>query len=363
MNIYSRKHQFWMLRAIKLASLGAGLTSPNPLVGAVIINKKGELIAEGFHQKAGMPHAEAMAFENLKQDPTGGTLYVNLEPCCHEGKTPPCVQKIILSGITSVYVSIKDPDPRVSGKGIEILKKAGIAVYLGLCEGEALELNKSFIYRNLHGKAYGTLKWAMSLDGRIGLQNGKSKWITNQLSRSFAHSYRANFDAIVIGGNTLRNDDPLLTTRSQKMPEPLRVVFSKTLNLPKECRLWNCKKAKTIVAYDGSSANEANLSNLPSFIETLKLPSDNPKHLTEMLAGIGCNSILWECGPRLATAALETNCIQEIITFIGSKILGGKDSMSPFTDLKFERMEQAINLTNRERLILDNDIIIKNKIL
>ena len=160
-------HKKWMIRAIHLASLGSGFTSPNPLVGAVILDKKGKLISEGFHQKSGMPHAEAMAFNNLRNDPSGGTLYVNLEPCCHKGKTPPCVDRIISSGIKKVFVSIKDPDLRVAGKGIRLLRNAGIEVDLGLCEKEALELNKSFIYKNLNGSSYGVLKWAMSIDGRV----------------------------------------------------------------------------------------------------------------------------------------------------------------------------------------------------
>ena len=138
-------HKKWMIRAIRLASLGRGFTSPNPLVGAIILDKKGKLISEGFHQKSGMPHAEAMAFNNLKDDPSGGTLYVNLEPCCHIGKTPPCVDRIISSGIKKVFISIKDPDLRVAGKGIRLLENAGVKVNLGVCEKEAVELNKSFI--------------------------------------------------------------------------------------------------------------------------------------------------------------------------------------------------------------------------
>ena len=147
-----------MIRAIRLASLGRGLTSPNPMVGAVILDNKGKLISEGFHQKAGMPHAEAMAFNNLKREPIGGTMYVNLEPCCHKGKTPPCADRIISSGIKKVFVSIKDPDYRVAGRGIQLLKKAGIEVNLGLCEDQALELNKSFIHKNLNNYSYGVLK-------------------------------------------------------------------------------------------------------------------------------------------------------------------------------------------------------------
>ena len=195
----------WMKRAIFLASLGKGKTSPNPLVGAVILDKNGNLISEGFHYKAGMPHAEAMAFNNLKKDATDGSLYVNLEPCCHHGKTPPCVDKVTSSGIKKVYISIEDPDKRVSGNGIKLLKEAGIKVHLGLCRKESLDLNKAFIHRNITERAFGVLKWAMSIDGRIALKNGKSKWITNEESRSLVHSFRAEFDAIIIGGNTLRS--------------------------------------------------------------------------------------------------------------------------------------------------------------
>ena len=238
-------HTKWMKRAICLASLGINTTSPNPKVGAVILDKDGNLISEGFHFKSGMPHAEAMAFENLKKDPKGGSMYVNLEPCCHQGRTPPCVDKVISSGIKKIYISIQDPDKRFSGKGIKLLKAAGIKVHLGLCEKESLELNKPFIHRVLTNNSYGVLKWAMSIDGRIALKNGHSKWITNQESRSLVHSYRSEFDAIIIGGNTLRKDNPLLTTRGLKTPEPLRVVFTKTLDLPRKSKLWDCNKAKT----------------------------------------------------------------------------------------------------------------------
>ncbi len=257
-------HKKWMIRAIRLASLGRGFTSPNPLVGAVILDKKGKLISEGFHQKSGMPHAEAMAFNNLKDDPSGGTLYVNLEPCCHRGKTPPCVDRIISSGINKVFVSIKDPDLRVAGKGIRLLENAGIEVNLGLCEKESLELNKSFIYRNLNGCSYGVLKWAMSIDGRVGLKNGESKWITTEKSRSLVHKLRADFDAIIIGGNTLRKDNPILTTRGLKKIEPLRVVFTRTLDLPIKAKLWDTELSNTLIVYDSSTANEGYLKRIPN---------------------------------------------------------------------------------------------------
>ena len=352
----------WMKRAIFLASLGKGTTSPNPMVGAVILDKDGNLISEGFHYKSGMPHAEAMAFNNLKKDARGGTIYVNLEPCCHQGKTPPCVDKIISFGIKKVFISIQDPDKRVSGKGIEFLKNAGIQVHKGLCEKESHELNKSFIHRNITDKSFGVLKWAMSMDGRVGLRNGKSKWITNKYSRSLVHAQRACFDAIVIGGNTLRNDDPFLTSRGIKKPEPLRVVFTKTLDLPENSNLWNCNSARTLVVYDSSSANKKNLNRIPECVEVEELPSDNPKLLSHLLAQKGCNSVFWECGPKLATAALKAGCIQELMTFIAPKILGGENSMNPFADFKFTDMNEVYNLKTAEIRFIGNDIFVKSDI-
>ena len=307
-----------------------------------------------------MPHAEAMAFTNLKKDAKGGSLYVNLEPCCHHGRTPPCVDKIISSRIKKVYISIQDPDKRVSGKSIKILQKAGIQVHLGLCKEESLELNKDFIHRNLTQKTFGVLKWAMSIDGRIALKNGKSKWITNEESRSIVHSFRAEFDAIVIGGNTLRKDNPLLTTRGLKNPEPLRVIFTKSLDLPSKSNLWDCNKAKTIVIYDSSTANERNLSRIPQCVEVEEVPSDNPELISKILAKRGCNKVLWECGPKLATSAIKSNCIQEIITFIAPKIIGGENCMSPLEDFEFREMHEIFKLSDSQVSLIGNDICVKS---
>ena len=362
MNINDSRNIFWMKRAINLASLGKGLTSPNPLVGAVILDRFGNLISEGFHLKSGEPHAEAMAFNNLQKDSKGGSLFVNLEPCCHQGKTPPCVRKIVSSGIKKVFVSIKDPDQRVAGKGIDYLKKAGISVSLGLCEKESIDLNKAFIHRNITGKCYGVLKWAVSIDGRTSLSNGQSKWITTNSSRSDVHSMRANFDAIIIGGNTLRTDNPLLTTRGLKSEEPIRVVFTKSLNLPEKCNLWDQNTAKTIVAFDGSTANEQNLKRIPADVKTLKLSSDNPSLLLDFLAKEGCNNVLWECGSKLATKAIREDCVQEIMAYISPKILGGKNAMNPLSDLGFKHMDEVISLQNLEFKRFENDFYIRGKI-
>ena len=352
----------WMKRALFLASLGNGKTSPNPMVGAVILDKHKNLISEGFHHEVGMPHAEAMAFNNLKKDAKGGSMFVNLEPCCHHGRTPPCVDKIIGSGIKKIYISIQDPDKRVSGKGIKLLKEAGIQVHLGLCKKESLELNKAFIHRNITNKAFGVLKWAMSIDGRIGLKNGKSKWITNEESRSLVHAFRSEFDAIIVGGNTLRKDNPLLTTRGSKDPEPLRVVFTKSLDVPLNSNLWNCDVAKTLIIYDSSTANERFLTRIPECVEVEKVSSDNPELISKILAKRGCNKILWECGPKLATSAVKSGCINEIISFISPKILGGENSMNPFVDFGFNEMDEVIKLKDLELSWIGNDICLKSSL-
>ena len=309
-----------------------------------------------------MPHAEAMAFNNLKEDAKGGSMYVNLEPCCHQGKTPPCVDKIITSGIKKIYISIQDPDKRVSGKGIKLLKEAGIQVHLGLCKKESLELNKAFVYRNITNRTFGVLKWAMSIDGRIGLKNGKSKWITTNDSRSLVHYFRAEFDAIIIGGNTLRKDNPILTTRGLRTPEPMRVVFTKTLDLPSKSNLWDCHKAKTLVIYDSSTANEKFLTRIPKSVEVEKVSTDNPALISELLAKRGCNKVLWECGPRLATSAVKAGCINEIISFIAPKILGGENSMNPFGDFGFREMHEIINLSGSDISFIGNDICVKSSL-
>ncbi len=200
----------------------------------------------------------------------------------------------------------------------------------------------------------------MSIDGRIGLKNGKSQWITDIYSRSMVHSIRAEFDAIIVGGNTLRKDNPLLTSRSRKSPEPLRVVFTRTLNLPLERNLWNCDVAKTLIVYVESSANEKNLDKIPRCIELAKIPSDNPQLLSKLLGERGFNKILWECGPDLATSAIKNGCIQETITFIAPKILGGVNSMTPFADFHFEDMDEVKILSKSTIQLLDKDICIKN---
>ena len=333
----------WMRRSIRLAQLAEGRTSPNPLVGAIIVDSSGKLVGEGFHSGAGSPHAEIEALDQAKDRSIDGTIVVTLEPCCHHGLTPPCTEALIKSGIKRVVIGMVDPDPRVSGNGISSLKDAGVEVIEGVLRQECESINREFIFRVRNGRPWGILKWAMSIDGRIGLPNGRSKWITNECSREGVHQIRAKCDAVIVGGGTLRADNPLLTSRGLSNSEPLRVVFSRSLDLPKSANLWNTKIAKTLIAY-GPDGDEALFSYLPKGPEKLSLSSNDPSELLTSLGEMGCNKVLWECGPGLATSAIEANCVQELVVFVAPKILGGNSVMTPLNSFGFESIDSSYKL-------------------
>ena len=333
----------WMRRAIQLALLAEGRTSPNPLVGAIVLDSSGGLVGEGFHTGAGNPHAEIEAITQAGKKSANGTIVVNLEPCCHHGLTPPCTEAILNAGLKKVVIGMVDPDPRVSGDGISRLKDSGLEVIQGVLNQECESINREFSFRVRHGRPWGVLKWAMSLDGRIGLPNGCSKWISGRQSRDSVHQIRSKCDAIIVGGGTVRTDNPLLTSRGKSNFEPLRVVFSRTLDLPHSAKLWDTKISKTIIAY-GPEGDEAFFSDLPDGPEKLRLNSDDPSELMTALSQKGCNKILWECGPNLATSAIESNCVQELVVFVAPKLIGGKSAMSPLNSFGFESIDSTYKL-------------------
>ncbi len=333
----------WMRRSIQLALLAEGRTSPNPIVGAIVLDSNGRLVGEGFHSGAGNAHAEIEALSQAGENSIDGTIVVTLEPCCHQGLTPPCTEAIIKAGLKRVVVGMVDPDPRVSGNGISRLKESGLEVIEGVLKQECEWINREFSFRVRNGRPWGILKWAMSLDGRIGLPNGCSKWITNDSSRDSVHHIRSKCDAVIVGGGTVRVDDPLLTSRQKSNPEPLRVVFSRSLDLPKSAKVWDTKIAKTIIAY-GPEGNEAFFADLPDGPEKLRLNSNDPSELLTSLGKKGCNKILWECGSKLATSAIEANCVQELVVFVAPKLLGGKSAMTPLGNFGFESINSTYKL-------------------
>lgn len=379
-----------MRRALQLAALGEGRTSPNPLVGGVVLDAAGQLVGEGFHARAGEPHAEVGALAQAGARARGGTLIVTLEPCCHHGRTPPCSEAVIAAGISRVVVAMADPDPRVAGGGIARLRAAGLEVIEGVAEAEALRLNRAFVHRVRSGRPLGILKWAMSLDGRTALPNGQSQWISGAEARAWVHQLRAGCDAVIVGGGTLRADDPLLTSRGRRDPEPIRVVMSRTLDLPPQARLWDTTMAPTLVAHGpeapqerreafdrldaaardgvqpGAAGREATypwaegactpeLLASQSGPQRLELPSCEPAALMEALAARGCNRVLWECGPELAAAALRQECVQELAAVIAPKLLGGQAARTPLGDLGQESLDQAQPWRELERTNLGGD--------
>lgn len=345
----------WMRRALQLAALADGHTSPNPLVGAVVLDAQGALIGEGYHSKAGQAHAEVGALAQAGERARGGTIIVTLEPCCHQGRTPPCVEAVIKAGIQRVVVALTDPDPRVAGGGIQRLRDAGLEVITGVLEAEAAEQNRAFIHRIQTGRPWGLLKWAMSLDGRTALPNGVSQWISSPPARRWVHALRAGSDAVIVGGGTVRADNPLLTSRGLRQPEPLRVVLSGGLDLPAEAQLWDTSFAPTLLVYPEALIDP----QFPNGPECLGLKVCEPLALLELLAARGCNRVIWECGPALAAAALHQGCVQELAVVIAPKLLGGKPARTPLGDLGLTAMDQVISLPAIHAEGLGRDLLLR----
>ncbi len=356
----------WMRRALQLAALAEGRTSPNPLVGAVVLDSTGRVVGEGFHARAGLPHAEPGALAQAGDAARGGTIVVTLEPCCHHGRTPPCTEAILSAGIQRVVVALTDPDPRVAGGGLQRLRDAGLEVISGVLAAEAADQNRAFVHRVRTGRPWGVLKWAMSLDGRTALPNGASQWISAPPARSWVHELRAQCDAVIVGGGTVRADDPLLTSRGSRSPEPLRVVLSRSLDLPAAAQLWQQDVASTLVAHEAGVNGDSELKLLADLqrqgVQLAALECCEPLALLNALAGRGCNQVLWECGPALASVALQQGCVQEIAAVIAPKLLGGQLARTPLGDLGFTAMEQVLNLNCEPGRSLGQDLLLQARL-
>jgi diaminohydroxyphosphoribosylaminopyrimidine deaminase/5-amino-6-(5-phosphoribosylamino)uracil reductase len=350
--------QAMMQRAIQLAKQSLGQTAPNPLVGAVIV-KEGQIIGEGFHPGAGQPHAEIFALRNAAEQAKGATIYVNLEPCAHYGRTPPCTKALIEAGITKVFVGMIDPDTRVCGKGIQQLEEAGIKVIVGVEESDCRKLNEAFIHRIRFSKPFGILKYAMTLDGKIATTTGHSAWVSGTESRKLVHQLRAACDAVIIGGNTVRRDNPYLTTHQVSAHNPLRVVMSRTLNLPLEAHLWETQEVPTLVFTETKTNLTLQKQLLKHGVEVIELPVLNPAAVMEHLYQRGLCSVLWECGGTLAAKAIADGAIQKILAFIAPKIIGGKMAPSPVADLGLEKMTDALVLENISIRSVESDLLIE----
>lgn len=349
----------YMKRALRLAKRGR--TSPNPMVGAVLV-KGGRIIAEDFHRRAGTPHAEALVLNKAGKNSRGATLYVTLEPCCHTDKrTPPCTRAIMDSGLRKVVAAMYDPNPRVSGRGAAALERAGIAVSVGLLEKEAASLNEAYVKFITTGRPFVILKTAMTLDGKIATPEGQSRWITGQKARRLVHRVRGSVDAILTAIGTVRADNPELTVRTgghgPYSDRPLRVVIDPALDIPPDSKILKVPPRTVIIT---NTADDKAKKLQKSGIEVIHVKGKlELNRLMQRLAGMGVMSVLIEGGSSLNAHALEEGVVDRVMFFIAPKIIGGRDSFTAVGGRSFRRLEDACLLRDVRVKRVGPDVLIE----
>lgn len=349
----------FMREALRIAKNAEGRTSPNPLVGAVVV-REGKIIAEGWHRKAGTPHAEVHALNMAGELAKNSTLYVTLEPCSHFGRTPPCANKIVECGIKKVFIAMKDPNPKVAGRGIEILKSAGIEVEVGLLEDEAKILNESFLKWITKKMPFVTLKFACSVDGKISTVGGESQWISCEESRKFTHKLRDISDGIMVGIGTVLADNPSLTTRLVEGKNPVRIIVDSLARTPLDARIIRDGQAKTIIAVTESAPREkiSALEGEGAEIIFAGAEQVDLKILLEKLAEREITSLLVEGGGTLNFSLLKSGLVDKIFAFIAPKILGGRSALTAVEGIGFEKLSDAVKLENFNAEKIGKDILI-----
>lgn len=314
-----------MAQALRIAERGRTSTHPNPRVGCVIV-KNGKLIAEGFHERAGDRHAEINALREAGDKARGAEVFVTLEPCCHQGRTPPCTQALLTHKPQKVWVAMQDPNPLVAGKGIAQLRKAGIEVEVGLLQDEAAALNRGFISRMTRGRPFVTLKLAASLDGRTATSNGESKWITSEEARADVHRLRAESGAVLTSSATIMADDPELTVRFGTFPrQPDRIVLDTHLRASLDAKVWAPGARRILLAVRPRSDQVDELKARGVEVQLVGVSSGGHVDLGSALASLGrmeINEVFVECGPRLAGAFLQSGLVDELVIYFAPSLLG-----------------------------------------
>lgn len=326
-----------MRMALDLARKGEGYTSPNPMVGAIVV-RKGKIVGKGYHQAAGEVHAEVNAIDDAGSSAKDATLYVNLEPCNHTGRTPPCTDKIIAAGIKRVVMAMEDPNPGVKGGGKHYLESLGINTTLGVCKDEAEKLNEIFIKFVTTKRPFSIIKCAATLDGRIATKTGDSKWVTSEASRNFVHWLRHALDAIMVGINTVERDDPCLTTRladdlgNVKGNDPTRIILDTTLRISENAKVLRLNSDSDTIIVSGNSVPTDKRTRLEKQgVRVIESQVTNGRIdldiLMDLLGNMGMTSLLIEGGSRVITSALSAGIAEKIIFFFAPKILGGDDGV------------------------------------
>jgi len=358
-----------MRLALSEASKAKKNTEPNPAVGCVIVNKD-RIVAKAFHAKFGGPHAEVLALNKARDKAKGAILYVTLEPCCHFGKTPPCTERIIKSGIKTVVAAIADPNPANSGKGFKILRKNGIKVISGVLGEEAARLNKEFIERMKRKRPFITVKIAQSLDGKIATKTGDSKWISSSSSRRLANKLRSKNDAIMVGINTILKDDPRLTIRNSNgkariaQKQPTKIVVDSLLKTPPDARIFtNSSIGKVIIATTkiAPKANERLLKEKGAEILCISKDQNsiNLKDLMRELAKRGIANILVEGGGELIASLFEERLVDKLNLFIAPIIIGGRDAITSVEGSGSEMVKEALRLNKVEVKKIGRDLLLE----
>lgn len=352
----------YMRMALELAEKGQGTVSPNPMVGAIVV-KNGRIIGQGYHEYYGGPHGERNAIADCKESPAGATLYVTLEPCCHYGKTPPCTDGIIESGIKRVVVGMRDPNPKVSGKGIEILTKNGIHVDVGLMEKDCRQLNRVFAHVQEKSMPYVALKYAMTLDGKIATATGESKWITGEKAREHVHLLRDRYKAIMAGIGTVIADNPMLNCRYPGGTDPVRVICDTNLRIPLESNIVKTAgRIPTYIAYSEGATEK--IKRLEEAGCNLLFTAKKGFHidlnrLLRILLSKGIDSILCEGGGALNFSLLEEGLVSKIYAYISPQIFGGESAKTPVRGQGVEKLDQAIKFNKPKITALEDDILLE----
>lgn len=344
-----------MEKCIELAKKAEGKVSPNPMVGAIVLDKNGVIAGEGFHQKYGEAHAEANALNNAGDRAFGGTLIVNLEPCSHFGKTPPCADLIIEKGIKKLIIGMVDPNPIVSGNGIQKCKNAGIQVEIGVLEEKCRELNEVFIKNQTEQKPFIAIKTAATLDGKIATKTGSSKWITNSKSREIVQQLRNKYDAILTGSGTIIADNPSMLCNITDGKNPIKVVLDTNAKIPVDAKIF--EEGKVILATSKKT------SKYPDNTEILVCPKNKEgqidlEFLINELYKKGIRSILVEAGAKINSSFLKTKLADKLYHFIAPKILGDKQAISCFEGFDTVFIQQCIDITLKDIQKVNGDVII-----
>ena len=360
--------QYYMSLALDLARKAEGQTNPNPVVGAVIV-KSGKVLAKGYHKKAGLPHAETIALNKAGSKARGADLYVNLEPCCHHGRTPPCTEAIVATGIKRVILGIRDPNRLVSGRGIRLLRKQGVEVIIGVLRRDCQKINESFIKYITTGRPWVILKSAVSLDGKIATRTGDSRWITGSKARAYVHRLRGRVDAILVGAETVRVDDPQLTVRPKKkgMRNPVRIIVAGKRSISTSAKIFNNAHKERVIYVANASLPLIRKNKLQEIgVEVLlvkyKKGKVNLPLLMDTLGKMKITSIMIEGGSEISGNALQEKLIDKLIYFLAPKIIGGKNAPGPVGGQGIARIRDFIEVKEMSIEKLGNDLVIEGNI-